>query len=91
MHREDTQSIDRILCRIVSIVWRFAGEEHAGANPPVGGVVLVEITPEDEYIISNCDILLPPISKPAQKVATSDRGFHPAACILMALGVRAQR
>jgi hypothetical protein len=70
---------------------RFAGEEHAGANLPVGGVVLTKITPEDEYIIPNCNILLPPISKPAQKVATSDRGFHPAACILMALGVRAQR
>jgi hypothetical protein len=28
---------------------RFAGEEHAGANPPVGGVVLTKITPEDEY------------------------------------------
>jgi hypothetical protein len=27
---------------------RFAGEEHA-ERPPVGGVVLTKITPEDEY------------------------------------------
>jgi hypothetical protein len=58
-------------------------------TPPVGGVALTKITLEDEYIIPDC--LLPPISKPAQKVATSDRGFYPAACILMDLGVRAQR
>jgi len=33
MHREDTQSIGRILCRIVSIVRDLAGEEHAERTP----------------------------------------------------------
>jgi len=38
-------------------------------DPPVGGVVLTKITPEDEYeyVIPDRNNLLPPISKPCSK------------------------